>query len=268
MDCPVCKTPTMVKEKVLGQITLDKCTNCQGVMFEKAELGYYLQFNKDIPDFAKVISEAKQSQKNCCFCQVPMVEFKYASDMDLMVDFCKKCEAIWLDGGEINQLTDEASDPQNFKNRIAKAVFKMRQKSGQSNLPLTCPVCDTTSMRAFKTSENVEIDMCDKCHGVFFEKGELADAVELSVDIPQFSQVVAAAQASDKNCPRCDIKLVEFEYAEGTGLMIDYCKKCSGIWLDRGELSRVEDLAPELESLGKRFGKLLTDMHEQGYTFM
>ena len=34
-------------------------------------------------------------------------------------------------------------------------------------------------------------------------------------------------------CPVCDVDLL---FAERQGVEIDYCPKCRGVWLDRGEL--------------------------------
>jgi uncharacterized protein len=38
------------------------------------------------------------------------------------------------------------------------------------------------------------------------------------------------------NCPICSVALV---MAERHGVEIDYCPKCRGIWLDRGELDKI-----------------------------
>ncbi len=38
------------------------------------------------------------------------------------------------------------------------------------------------------------------------------------------------------NCPICNIGLV---MADKQGVEIDYCPKCRGIWLDRGELEKI-----------------------------
>jgi Zn-finger nucleic acid-binding protein len=48
------------------------------------------------------------------------------------------------------------------------------------------------------------------------------------------------------NCPICDIPLT---MTERQGVEIDYCSKCRGIWLDRGELDKiVERSATEMSS--------------------
>lgn len=38
------------------------------------------------------------------------------------------------------------------------------------------------------------------------------------------------------NCPTCAIPLL---ITERSGIEIDYCQKCRGVWLDRGELDKL-----------------------------
>lgn len=48
---------------------------------------------------------------------------------------------------------------------------------------------------------------------------------------------VAAPQAlPGMPCPRCRVDLV---MSDRQGIEIDYCPKCRGVWLDRGELDKV-----------------------------
>jgi uncharacterized protein len=37
-------------------------------------------------------------------------------------------------------------------------------------------------------------------------------------------------------CPKCNVTLV---MAERSGVEIDYCPECRGVWLDRGELDKI-----------------------------
>jgi Zn-finger nucleic acid-binding protein len=41
-------------------------------------------------------------------------------------------------------------------------------------------------------------------------------------------------------CPECNAPLVALEL---NGIEIDYCVKCGGIWLDRGELAMIAEMA-------------------------
>jgi Zn-finger nucleic acid-binding protein len=40
----------------------------------------------------------------------------------------------------------------------------------------------------------------------------------------------------EMNCPACNVALV---MTERQGTEIDYCPKCRGVWLDRGELDKI-----------------------------
>lgn len=41
-------------------------------------------------------------------------------------------------------------------------------------------------------------------------------------------------------CPHCQVALT---MSERQGVEIDYCPKCRGVWLDRGELDKIIDRA-------------------------
>ena len=41
------------------------------------------------------------------------------------------------------------------------------------------------------------------------------------------------------NCPNCES--VALVMSERQGIEIDYCPKCRGVWLDRGELDKIID---------------------------
>ena len=44
------------------------------------------------------------------------------------------------------------------------------------------------------------------------------------------------AKDAEMQCPRCDGTLYETEYE---GVKVDVCNKCTGVWLDAGELAQV-----------------------------
>jgi uncharacterized protein with PIN domain len=44
------------------------------------------------------------------------------------------------------------------------------------------------------------------------------------------------AQTGKSNCPKCDGKLIETDYEN---IKIDVCNKCTGVWLDAGELAQI-----------------------------
>lgn len=47
-------------------------------------------------------------------------------------------------------------------------------------------------------------------------------------------------------CPSCNVNLV---MSERSGIEIDYCPECRGVWLDRGELDKIiERSGPNFKS--------------------
>lgn len=43
-------------------------------------------------------------------------------------------------------------------------------------------------------------------------------------------------------CPNCNVNLV---MSERSGVEIDYCPECRGVWLDRGELDKIIERSSE-----------------------
>jgi uncharacterized protein len=46
-------------------------------------------------------------------------------------------------------------------------------------------------------------------------------------------------------CPTCNVDLA---LSDKQGIEIDYCPKCRGIWLDRGELDKIIERSSEMET--------------------
>lgn len=59
-------------------------------------------------------------------------------------------------------------------------------------------------------------------------------------------------------CPVCD---VELNVSERHGIEIDYCPKCRGVWLDRGELDKIIERASRYEADRYHY----SDDHEERY---
>lgn len=60
------------------------------------------------------------------------------------------------------------------------------------------------------------------------------------------------------NCPNCNETLV---MADRAGVEIDYCPKCRGVWLDRGELDKIIERSVSL-STRERYPEFGGQSHE------
>ncbi|CAN7566051.1 zf-TFIIB domain-containing protein [Arthrobacter sp. LjRoot78] len=45
---------------------------------------------------------------------------------------------------------------------------------------------------------------------------------------------------------KCPVDSIDLVMSERSGVEIDYCPQCRGVWLDRGELDKIIDRAAEL----------------------
>ena len=59
------------------------------------------------------------------------------------------------------------------------------------------------------------------------------------------------AKSLEIKCPKCDGTLIETDFES---IKIDVCNKCSGVWLDAGELTQIADKDEETGWFGKVFG--------------
>lgn len=58
------------------------------------------------------------------------------------------------------------------------------------------------------------------------------------------------AKSLEIKCPKCDGTLVETDFED---IKIDVCDKCTGVWLDAGELTHIADKDEETGWFGKLF---------------
>ena len=58
------------------------------------------------------------------------------------------------------------------------------------------------------------------------------------------------AKPLEIGCPKCDGTLVETDFEN---IKIDVCNKCTGVWLDAGELTHIVDKEDETGWFGKLF---------------
>jgi uncharacterized protein with PIN domain len=58
-------------------------------------------------------------------------------------------------------------------------------------------------------------------------------------------------EAGELSCPKCDGRLIETDYEN---IKMDVCNKCSGVWLDAGELAQIQNKEQGSGWFGRLFG--------------
>lgn len=268
MNCPKCGSPKLETVELPGEVETDACPKCNGMFFEEGEMGTFLKFSKDLPGYKDLMEKAKPGI-TCPQCAARMKEIQYIPEKNLMVDHCEVCGGVWLDGGELAEAKAIADGQDTRKVRLLRAVWDMRAQA-RGEVTLRCPKCEKMSVNAFTTSEGVELDFCSLCGGSWFEEGELADTCEIEVDIPDLATALATARPTEYKCPKCKTEgLVELEYSqielESGKLMVDYCKACKGIWVDKSEMVQLECIAAQSGTPGSRLGRTVGNLMKKGY---
>ncbi len=103
---------------------------------------------------------------------------------------------------------------------------------------VTCPN-DGTALTAI-TVENVPVDRCAACGGYWLQRGELELLGEHhGAHLEPLTVGDVAIVDSKRKCPQDGSQLRQHEFAEHSGITIDQCPVCQGIWLDKTELSAI-----------------------------
>ncbi len=147
---------------------------------------------------------------------------------------------------------------------------------------MECPSCKN-SLRTIMY-EGIQIETCDACQGEWLDAGELKHIVqvrETRFDEQERRAVAAAVKITgvdvkqadrDLVCPKCSDRTDAINYGGDTGIVIDRCPGCGGIWLDGGEMEKIQmvvegwkdGLPEDLKKHGARLRQVAAEVKEGG----
>jgi Zn-finger nucleic acid-binding protein len=113
--------------------------------------------------------------------------------------------------------------------------------------------------------DQVEVDHCLECKGVWLDAGELELLIEMSgAEGGALSRAIEAGgrkpAGEKRRCPVCRKKMLAVD-VEGPPLVtVDRCRYGHGLWLDDRELGQLLESvggSPETEALARLCGRLL-----------
>ena len=115
----------------------------------------------------------------------------------------------------------------------------------------TCPRCKTGLVAV--DYEGVAVDACARCGGEWLDAGELKQIVDAREREWAAQDLEAMKKATIKGvplyqvreklpCPVCGQAMETFNYGGDSGIVLDRCRACGGVWLDGGELEKVQVL--------------------------
>ena len=120
---------------------------------------------------------------------------------------------------------------------------------------MNCPACKNPMV--ILELNQVEIDFCSACKGIWLDRGEL-DLIFSSSEKKEIAKLFSVKNNLDeikRRCPVCKKKMNKVEF-ENTGIIIDKCTDEHGIWFDSGELKSI------LKSAEKENSKIINMLKE------
>ncbi len=118
---------------------------------------------------------------------------------------------------------------------------------------MKCPVCQTTLARV--KYESFRIQKCPKCHGHLLARKRLESIKRHPGNsVTELKKEVLEEAAPDTKqkirCPRCRLSMKKRFLDAPASVHFDFCQSCDVIWLDGGELARIQ-LTYEISSKGR-----------------
>jgi Zn-finger nucleic acid-binding protein len=109
---------------------------------------------------------------------------------------------------------------------------------------MICPVCKSDMIVV--EHNNIELDYCNDCHGVWFDSTEL-ELLLKSLNLDSHNLLLddilksPEAEPSERKlkCPICRKKIKKTTIGDHPGVLIDVCPQKHGLWFDGGEMAQL-----------------------------
>ncbi|NOQ36772.1 MAG: hypothetical protein GQ569_12910 [Methylococcaceae bacterium] len=100
--------------------------------------------------------------------------------------------------------------------------------------------------------EGVEIDTCPECKGVWLGNEELKHIISTEDEAWPEEEIAKVLEKTGKAgvpddeihreipCPECSALMPATNYQYSSGIIINKCKNNHGVWLDEGELDKIQ----------------------------
>ena len=108
---------------------------------------------------------------------------------------------------------------------------------------MKCPACRVPMFVA--EFQQIELDLCGRCDGVWFDQGELA---LLLGDGGSLATTVATTGEATRSCPLCDKPMAKVNIGPNGRVLVDHCPQECGLWFDGSELAA---LTADLDAAGR-----------------
>lgn len=262
MKCVHCGD-TLHQEKYEG-VAVDTCHSCNGIWLDYGEISQIIDSRKKKFSLEEKIvqisrlafDESLNETYYCPVCKKQMERFEYAINSGVILDRCPDDHGIWFDKDELErlQIVMEEGD-RNHED----AKIELQQTPGIK----MCPRCALPLHEV--VYENIYLDHCSKCGGYWCDRDELAQVIFVRLeklsfdDYPEVYAKNSGKKISkpeelvgDLPCVLCGSRMDRTNYSYSSGIIIDNCSKGHGIWLDNGELEKIQLFSEQSDEVDKR----------------
>ena len=129
---------------------------------------------------------------------------------------------------------------------------------------MKCPACN--NLMIVVEHENIELDYCANCSGVWFDEGELElllETMELERTTLSLDDILTSPEAESaekkRKCPICGTKMKKATVGHEPEVLIDVCSRGDGLWFDSGEVGQ---LITQLPDKSDSQGRVITFLEE------
>jgi Zn-finger nucleic acid-binding protein len=115
----------------------------------------------------------------CPACNSPVIVVEYDA---VELDHCPACEGTWFDAHELGLLFADSED--NPHPELVHEVIADRPEADTAESRRRCPACRRAMRKVnIGPARRVLVDVCPEGHGLWFDRGEVADlARDLELD--------------------------------------------------------------------------------------
>ena len=142
---------------------------------------------------------------------------------------------------------------------------------------MDCPACGS-ALRSLDY-RGLTLDRCTACKGIWYDEDELGAFLSAYLadhpDLPPAKLTLASAQGArahrtegERSCPRCSFPLEKHNYSYDSGIILDRCHACGGVWADATEteaLARYVKGHPKLDRLADSMAAHVRDSAERNH---
>jgi len=134
---------------------------------------------------------------------------------------------------------------------ISTSGYKRRVR----HINMDCPN-DRTRLHK-RTIKGTTIDFCEKCGGIYFDRGEIESLIKDDVNEDKFNinniEDFSPDHIDVTKCIRCDSKMKTItKLINGNIISIFICEDCDGLWLNKGTYQKIKDERTKQQKLQQK----------------